>query len=161
MTYTTKQLEQMIAAATPGDLIFLHLGTQRDRANRRDFCYIRTECQCGDDTAIATVHNGDNGVDAMIANAVLFTSAPTITAELIAARRKLEAAQGLVDALERCIASIEHADMSDGVCCCGDDMETHSNPMDCGHTPVDAGEYFSRSATEHARAAISAWDATP
>jgi hypothetical protein len=21
-------------------------------------------------------------------------------------------------------------------CCCGDDMETHSNPMDCGHTPV-------------------------
>jgi hypothetical protein len=22
-------------------------------------------------------------------------------------------------------------------CCCGEDMETHSNPMDCGHTPVD------------------------
>lgn len=21
-------------------------------------------------------------------------------------------------------------------CCCGDDMETHAEPMSCGHTPV-------------------------
>lgn len=30
---------------------------------------------------------------------------------------------------------------SSGVCCCGDDMKQHSNPMDCGHTPVDSGIY--------------------
>jgi hypothetical protein len=22
-------------------------------------------------------------------------------------------------------------------CCCGEDMETHSSPMNCGHSPVD------------------------
>ena len=89
MTHTTEHLEQMLADATPGDLVFVHLGTRRDHANGNDFCYIRTADQCGDDTAIATVHNGDNGMDAMIANAVLFTSAPSIAAELIAARKRI------------------------------------------------------------------------
>lgn len=83
-----------------------------------------------------------------------------LEAELIAARRKLEAVQGLVDALQACVASIEHADMSDGVCCCGDDMETHSEPMSCGHSPVDAGEYHAYRAIQSARTALAAWDAT-
>ena len=32
-----------------------------------------------------------------------------------------------------------HCDISDGVCCCGDSMAGHANPMDCGHSPVDYG----------------------
>ena len=40
-----------------------------------------------------------SGTANMKANATLIAAAPTITAELIAARRKMEAAEGLVDAL--------------------------------------------------------------
>jgi len=60
----------------------------------------------------------------------------------------------LREALEACIASIEHADMSEGCCCCGEDMLNHSSPMDCGHAPVDIGEYYASLALEKARAAL-------
>jgi hypothetical protein len=62
----------------------------------------------------------------------------------------------LVEALDACIANIEHADMSDGVCCCGDNMDGHSNPMSCGHAPVDMGEYYAHLAIVKARAALAA-----
>ena len=61
----------------------------------------------------------------------------------------------LEDALNGCIAAIEHADMADGVCCCGDNMEGHSEPMNCGHSPVDMGEYHAHQVLIAARAAIS------
>jgi hypothetical protein len=64
--------------------------------------------------------------------------------------------KALVDALERCVASIRHADMADGVCCCGEEMATHSNPMHCGHSPVDAGEHFASLCLESAEAALAA-----
>ena len=67
--------------------------------------------------------------------------------------------KALVEALRGAIASIEHADMSDGVCCCGDNMDNHSNPMDCGHSPTDAGEYHAYLVLKKARAAIAAWEA--
>lgn len=28
------------------------------------------------------------------------------------------------------------------VCCCGDSMENHPSPMECGHMPVSAREYY-------------------
>jgi hypothetical protein len=62
----------------------------------------------------------------------------------------------LVDALDACIANIEHADMSDGVCCCGDNMDGHSDPMSCGHAPVDMGKHYAHLAIVKARAAIAA-----
>jgi hypothetical protein len=62
--------------------------------------------------------------------------------------------------LDQCIASIEHADMSDGVCCCGDDMATHPEPMSCGHAPVDAGEYYAHQALQNARKLRASMDAT-
>jgi len=58
-------------------------------------------------------------------------------------------------ALNGCIAAIEHADMSEGVCCCGDNMEGHSDPMNCGHSPVDMGEYHAHQVLKAARAALS------
>jgi len=40
---------------------------------------------------------------------------------------------------------IENCNVSSGVCCCGDSMDKHTNPMDSGHTPVDFGEYTAHS----------------
>ena len=62
----------------------------------------------------------------------------------------------LVGALRGCITAIEHADMADGVCCCGDEMEGHSDPMDCGHTPTDRGEHYAHQVLTAAKAALSA-----
>ncbi len=36
---------------------------------------------------------------------------------------------------------IETAPVSTGVCCCGESMEGHSSPMNCGHTPVDLWDH--------------------
>jgi hypothetical protein len=41
-----------------------------------------------------------------------------------------------------------------GVCCCGEDMETHSSPMFAGHSPVDQGAYAASYWLETARAAL-------
>ena len=36
---------------------------------------------------------------------------------------------------------IKHAQVSSGVCCCGDSLEGHPSGMDCGHEPVDVWDY--------------------
>ena len=36
---------------------------------------------------------------------------------------------------------IKHAQVSSGVCCCGESMENHSSPLNCGHSPVDMWDY--------------------
>ena len=46
-----------------------------------------------------------------------------------------------VEALEAWHNIAEHCTISDGMCCCGDDMERHPEPMSCGHSPVDHGAY--------------------
>ena len=60
----------------------------------------------------------------------------------------------LREALDGLLTSVEHADFEDGWCCCGDDMLHHQSPMDCGHTPVDMGEYHASLAIKEARAAL-------
>lgn len=62
----------------------------------------------------------------------------------------------LVEAVEACVTSMEHADMSDGVCCCGDNIDDHSDPMSCGHAPVDMGDYHASKAIAAAHAAVAA-----
>ena len=69
-----------------------------------------------------------------------------------ALRAKLAVA---VEAIEACVASLERADTTEGVCCCGDSMEQHSDPMSCGHSPVDMGNYYASKAIEAARAALA------
>ena len=81
MTYTTEQLEKMLADATPGPW--------RVRINKRDS---KDECDlsiCGDIFVLADL-NGPQ-YEHQHPNAALIAAAPTITAELTAARRKLEA----------------------------------------------------------------------
>ena len=75
-----------------------------------------------------------------------------LEAELAAAQQR-EAA--LTKALEACVASLERVDTAEGVCCCGDSMDRHSDPMSCGHSPVDMGDYYAGQALESARAALA------
>lgn len=62
----------------------------------------------------------------------------------------------LVAALKNLMHLADEFGIQSGVCCCGDDMKRHGNPMDCGHSPVDSGEYYTASAIEEARKALSA-----
>lgn len=36
---------------------------------------------------------------------------------------------------------IKNAPVASGVCCCGDSIAGHADPMTCGHVPVDAWDY--------------------
>ena len=49
----------------------------------------------------------------------------------------------------------QHCTIEDGVCCCGDDMKTHGNPMNCGHSPLDHGAYTARRLAESTRATLA------
>lgn len=66
-------------------------------------------------------------------------------------------ADALADVLERLVAIMKHCDVSDGVCCCGEDMNTHSHPMNCGHSPTDHGAYRAGIAINDAVAALTAY----
>ena len=70
--------------------------------------------------------------------------------------RDLEAK--LAKAVERLEAWLEVAarcSIEEGVCCCGDNMENHTNPMDCGHSPVDHGSYVAMHLVEATRATLA------
>ena len=82
----------------------------------------------------------------------------TLRAELAAEKAKVAR---LGEVLKACVSSLERADTAEGVCCCGDNMESHGDPMNCGHSPVDMGDYYARKALEAARAAIAAYEVKP
>ena len=86
-------------------------------------------------------------------NAALIAAAPELlnaVVALIADNAKLRAALIVWE------AAYDNTLMRSGVCCCGDDMETHSPPMNCGHSPVDSGEYYASSAIMQTRAVLEA-----
>lgn len=49
-------------------------------------------------------------------------------------------------ALGACVASLERADTSEGVCMCGDSMTNHADPMHAGHSPDDMGDHYASDA---------------
>lgn len=49
--------------------------------------------------------------------------------------------QELESAIQGSVEFLTHAPLETGICCCGDSMNGHGNPMDCGHSPVDSGAY--------------------
>ena len=73
----------------------------------------------------------------------------------IATSNLVTAAPDLYAALEACVVSLERANTEEGVCCCGDSMDRHSDPMHCGHSPVDMGDYYAGQALKAARAALA------
>ncbi len=44
--------------------------------------------------------------------------------------------------LDGWVSLAENANIESGICCCGDNMEGHANPMSCGHSPTDSGAYY-------------------
>ena len=66
---------------------------------------------------------------------------PALLAERDALRAKLDAA---VDALDAWMDLAANCNIEEGVCCCGDNMENHGDPMNCGHSPTDHGSYIAR-----------------
>lgn len=57
--------------------------------------------------------------------------------------------------LEAWINVATHCTIEEGVCCCGDDMDTHAEPMDCGHEPVDHGTYIAMGLAEKTEATLA------
>ena len=47
-----------------------------------------------------------------------------------------------VEALEGWVNVYTHCTIEEGVCCCGDDMNNHTLPMDSNHMPLDHGAYI-------------------
>ena len=135
MTHTTEQLEAMLAAATPGVWGFETVTTLCGVCHKIGPWPHQWR---GGSEMSACIYDDypptSSGTANMKANATLIAAAPTITAELIAARRKLEAAQGMVDVLRRAIEAIDAA--YDG--------------------PDDNGAYSTLE-----RAALAKWEAMP
>ena len=96
MTHTTEKLEAMLAAATPGPWA---MGPDEEGEP--------AQCITADGFDIATAWGGYNRADA---DTRLIAAAPEVTAELIAARRKLEAAHGLVAAAVPFVSPVQNAD---------------------------------------------------
>lgn len=48
----------------------------------------------------------------------------------------------LAHAVKQVLDINHHASFQSGVCCCGSEMSRHDNPVHCGHSPVDSGEYY-------------------
>lgn len=138
MTHTTEHLEQMLAAATPGpwsghnmvhadhggpmtpDEIGEYVSNSVKVGSPDRFLFVSGKHDDGGYADICHTGNGPRGPH----NTALIAAAPAITAELIAARRMIEAAQGLVDAVQSLGA------MPEGYCFCsssriGDDSKTH------------------------------------
>lgn len=65
----------------------------------------------------------------------------------------------LVELLKGWLAVSENCEISDGVCCCGDDMDRHAEPMSCGHVATDHGAYFASGLALDTRSAIAAYEA--
>jgi hypothetical protein len=109
----------------------------------------------GDDPCVYTLYLSDSkGIAGPNGEMVVTTSYDELVISDDDARL-IAAAPELLVALGNLLATLEHADLHDGVCCCGDPMEGHSNPMDCGHSPVDAGQYYGSLSIAEAQAVIA------
>ena len=77
-------------------------------------------------------------------------------AEAAAELRRLHALNAeLLEIAKSVEGMVSNCDVSSGVCCCGDFMDNHPDPMYCGHSPVDSGVYAAKSLLKKARAAIA------
>lgn len=52
-----------------------------------------------------------------------------------------DALRAEVEGLRQFVDFVRHAPVSSGVCCCGDNMANHPEPMNCGHSPVDEWDH--------------------
>ena len=93
------------------------------------------------------------------ADARLVTASPTLAVDNL---RLVDDNLRLLDENERlrgliagAIQLVENCPVETGICCCGDNMERHPSPMNCGHTPTDMGGYQALQWLDAARAALA------
>ena len=77
-----------------------------------------------------------------------------------ALERQVKAADALAEKLEGWIGVAANCTIESGVCCCGDDMDRHGIPLDCGHSPVDHGAYAATQLIDATTSALAAYRAT-
>ena len=104
-----------------------------------------------------TAHDGDADKVAewayQVADAMIFVKSNRIGTQVVRdLEAKLAKAVGL---LESWINVATHCTIEEGVCCCGDNMDTHAKPMDCGHSPVDHGAYIANGLVEETNATLA------
>ena len=87
-----------------------------------------------------------------MAQAVMDNTVADLEAKLAECEARLGKA---VDLLEGWLELASHCSIEEGVCCCGDCMENHSEPMDCGHMPLDHGTYIARHLEDTTRATLA------
>ena len=77
-----------------------------------------------------------------------------------ALERQVKAADALAEKLQGWIGVAATCAIESGVCRCGDNMERHGNPLDCGHSPVDHGAYVATQLIDDTTSALAAYTAT-
>ena len=76
---------------------------------------------------------------------------PTLSAAM-----ELPEVRALVSQLEAWLEVAKHCSITEGVCCCGDNMKGHADPMDCGHTSTDHGTYHAHMLVKSTQSALAA-----
>ena len=76
---------------------------------------------------------------------------PTLSAAM-----QLPEVRAMVSQLEAWLEVAKHCSITEGVCCCGDDMKGHADPMDCGHTSTDHGTYHAHMLVKSTQSALAA-----
>lgn len=84
--------------------------------------------------------------------ATMLSSIPLLLAEV---ERGREVNATMLAALDALVNTMEHCSVTTGYCMCGDDMSRHPDPMTCGHSPVDMGQYQADHAYKAAHMAIA------
>lgn len=136
-----------------------------ERPNHQGYTGIRDEAgrYSFDDAVKHAKHHGlDHAV--RLSEATEFRAAAfhdLVIAHLTKQRDSLASRVARLEMLtEQALDIIQHCDVTEGVCCCGDDMHKHAEPMCCGHAPVDHGSYVAMLWEKDACAALEANDNT-
>ena len=74
----------------------------------------------------------------------------------LSAAMQLPEVRAMVSQLEAWLEVAKHCSITEGVCCCGDDMKGHADPMDCGHTSTDHGTYHAHMLVKSTQSALAA-----
>lgn len=148
---STETVARLLEDVTPGPWRIKDCNTLGDRCTNYYHEIWNDETDILVTTEVTRAHN-DGGAKNMRFIAAARDLVPALLNERDDLRAKLAVA---AEALGACIASLERADTAEGVCCCGDSMDQHSDQMWCGHSPVDMGTYYASEAMEAARAALA------
>lgn len=95
------------------------------------------------------------------ANAALNDELANLGRENRRLREAVSEVGALREIIRRGVDLVTHCEVSEGVCCCGDNMENHPEPMSCGHVATDHGAYVASNWLDDARAALNKLKGSP